>query len=355
MKSFSAFIRQHPLVAYFVLTFTISWGGALLAVGRADGMHGTTPASDPRFTYALIAMLAGPSVAAILMTALVYGRTGLGDFASRLLAWRVGARWYAALLIAPAAISTALLALSVVSPAFLPGIFTSNDKLSLLLISLAVGASAGMFEELGWTGFAIPTLRRSRGMVATGFIVGILWSAWHLLPSICSARAAAGDLPMSIHMTGIIVGTFTGYLTAFRILMVWVYDATASIFMGMLMHVSITFGLLALNPLDISGMHLLVFSFAFAAALWIVVAAVALMNPDAKRPGKTPAFRGSHGEPHERGRRRWVSCGTCQRRGGHRRELPLASSALGSEGRTRPGGRGQRRGRRPRHAQSPRF
>ena len=297
MKSFSTFIRRHPVTAYFVLTFTISWGGALLAVGGAGGMHGTTPASDPRFAYALIAMLAGPSVTGILMTALVHGRVGLRDLASRLVAWRVGARWYAALLIAPATLCAALLALSSVSPAFLPGIFTSTDKLSLLLISLAVGVSAGIFEELGWTGFAIPVLRRSRGMVATGLTVGILWSAWHLFPNIWAARAAAGDLPMSIHMTGIIVGIFIGYLTAFRIVMVWVYEATGSVFMGILMHVSITFGLLAFNPLGISGMHLLVFSFGFAAALWIVVAVVALMNPDAKRLGKTRVFRGLDGEP----------------------------------------------------------
>ena len=95
---------------------------------------------------------------------------------------------------------------------------------------------------------------------------------------------------MSIHMTGIIVGIFVGYLTAFRIVMVWVYDATVSIFMSMLMHVSITFGLLTLNPLGISGMQLLVFSFGFAAALWMVVAMIAL-NPDTKRLGKTPPYR----------------------------------------------------------------
>ena len=282
MTSLSAFIRRHPVATYFVMTFTISWGGALLAVAGAEGMRGTTPASDARFPYALIAMLAGPSISGIVMTALVYGRGGLRDFASRLLVWRLDARWYAALLIAPAALAAALVALSVVSPAFLPGIVTSNDKLSLLLISVAVGASAGVFEELGWTGFAIPILRRSRGTVATGLIVGVFWSAWHLFPNIWAARAAAGDLPMSIHMTGIIVGIFIGYLTAFRIVMVWVYDATESILTGVLMHVSITFGLLALNPLGISGMHLLVLSFAFAAALWIVVAMIGLLNPGGK-------------------------------------------------------------------------
>lgn len=47
------------------------------------------------------------------------------------------------------------------------------------------------------------------------------------------------------------------------------------------MHVSITFGLLTLNPLDISGLPLLVFSFAVAAALWLVVAVIAVMHPEA--------------------------------------------------------------------------
>jgi membrane protease YdiL (CAAX protease family) len=290
MNGFTARIAKHPVATYFAVTFMISWGGALLAIGGSGGMRGTTPASDSRFAYALSAMLAGPSVTGILMTAILYGRTGLRTFASRLLVWRVGARWYAALLIAPAAISIALLTLSSASPAFVPGIFTSDRKISLLLTSLVVGLSAGIFEELGWTGFAIPTLRRSRGTIATGLIVGIFWSAWHLFPNIWAARAAAGDLPMSIHMTGIIVGIFVGYLTAFRIVMVWVYDATVSIFMSMLMHVSITFGLLTLNPLGISGMQLLVFSFGFAAALWMVVAMIAL-NPDTKRLGKTPPYR----------------------------------------------------------------
>jgi hypothetical protein len=50
------------VAVYFGLTIAISWGGTLLAIGGS----GTTPASDPRFAYALIAMLAGPSVTGVL-------------------------------------------------------------------------------------------------------------------------------------------------------------------------------------------------------------------------------------------------------------------------------------------------
>ena len=168
--------------------------------------------------------------------------------------------------------------MSLTSPAFLPGIFTSDDKASLLLVGLAVGLSAGVFEELGWTGFAIPTLRRRHGVLATGLIVGIWWSAWHLLPNVWSSRAASGELAVSVFLAATAFGVFVGYLTAFRVLMVWVYDRTESLFVAMLMHVSITASLLILNPLDISGVHLLAYSFALAVAVWVVVGVVAVVN-----------------------------------------------------------------------------
>lgn len=279
MSRIASLLTRHPAATYFALAFAISWGGALLAIGSGGGMRGTTPASDPRFAYALVAMLAGPSVAGVLMTWLVSGRVGLRQLLLRVLRWRVGVAWYAvALLSAPLAMTATLLALSLTSPAFLPGIVTSQTQASLLLISLAVGLSAGLFEELGWTGFAIPTLRRGYGVVVTGLIVGIWWSAWHLLPNVWAARAASGELSVSVYLAATVVGIFVGYLTAFRILMVWVHDRTTSVFVAMLMHVSLTASLLVLNPADLAGAHLLTYSFALAGALWIVVAVVALTD-----------------------------------------------------------------------------
>jgi hypothetical protein len=62
MSTIRRAVTEYPVAAYFTLTFAISWGGAVLAIGGSDGMHGTTPSSDPRFVFALMAMLAGPSV-----------------------------------------------------------------------------------------------------------------------------------------------------------------------------------------------------------------------------------------------------------------------------------------------------
>ena len=283
MTRLKAFVASHPVAAYFGLTFAASWGGALLAIGGSGGMAGTTPGSDPRFAYALIAMLVGPSAAGVLLTALLDGRTGLRQLLSRLIEWRVGAIWYAvALLTAPILMLVTLLALSSGSSAFRPGIFAPAHKGPLLLVGLAVGVSAGVFEELGWTGFAIPAVRRRHGSTVTGLIVGIWWSAWHLLPNVWSSRAASGDLDVSVYFAMTAFGFLAGYLTAFRILMVWVYDRTQSLLVTMLMHVSLTASLLILNPIGLSGMRLQEFSFAFAGAAWAVVAVVVLAN---KREG----------------------------------------------------------------------
>jgi membrane protease YdiL (CAAX protease family) len=109
-------------------------------------------------------------------------KAGLREFRSRLVTWRAGARWYAvALLGAPLLATTITLTLSLFSLEFLPGIFVTDDKAAVLLLGLVVGLTAAFFEELGWTGFAIPRLRRRSGVLATGLIVGVLWSAWHLL------------------------------------------------------------------------------------------------------------------------------------------------------------------------------
>jgi hypothetical protein len=61
MDALKVFIRNHPVVTYFALTFAISWGGVLVVIGGSGGMAGTAPTGDPRFVYAVPQCLrAGP-------------------------------------------------------------------------------------------------------------------------------------------------------------------------------------------------------------------------------------------------------------------------------------------------------
>ncbi|HSK82774.1 MAG TPA: hypothetical protein VK902_05125, partial [Rubrobacter sp.] len=64
---------------------------------------------------------------------------------------------------------------------------------------------------------------------------------------------------------------------AYRVLMVWVYDRTESLFVVMLMHASLVASNLILAPLA-TGMALVIFDLVWAAVLWVLVGAVALAN-----------------------------------------------------------------------------
>src|SRR5688572_1991413 len=136
MKTIKAFIKNHPVLIYYTLAFAISWSIILIVVGVGPGgILATQGQYETLLPFVGLAMLAGPSVAGILLTGLVHGRAGLRELGSRLLRWRVGAGWYAvALLTAPLSMAVALLALSLSSLEFLPGIFTSDEKATLLLL-----------------------------------------------------------------------------------------------------------------------------------------------------------------------------------------------------------------------------
>jgi membrane protease YdiL (CAAX protease family) len=274
----TAFVKRHPVLSYYVLTFALSWGGLLLVIGGPGGI----PATPEQFTrlipFAILALYAGPLVGSLLLTGLVDGKAGYRVLLTRLLRWRVSVRWYAvALLTAPLVLAVVHLVLALASPIYLPGILTSGDRATFLLTGMLPALLVGLFEELGWTGFVVPRLRRRYSILATGLIVGVLWGAWHVpATDLWGAGIAAGALPVGVYMTVMSVGKLVGGLVAFRVLMVWVYDRTQSLLLAVLMHASLTSATWLLGPLAIAGMPILVSSFAEAAVLWLLVAAVAI-------------------------------------------------------------------------------
>jgi len=269
--SISAFVKRHPVLIYFILTFTISWGGFVLIVGP-DGFANTNWQTDLSFPLVVIAMLAGPSVAGLLMTGMVYGRAGFRKLLSRLLKWRVNAGWYAmALLPAPILSMIVLFALSLTSP-----IFTTSDKAAVLLSGIMAGLTT-VLEEIGWTGFAIPRLRRRYSILTTGLIVGVLWGLWHLLQQLYISGSYTGGVPLTLYLSLSIFSTVAG-LTAYRILLVWIYDRTGSLLVTTLMHASLTASNIFIFRPEATGMPFLTFGLVFTAAQWVLVAGVAAAN-----------------------------------------------------------------------------
>ncbi len=166
-----------------------------------------------------------------------------------------------------------LLALSSYSRTFLPGIVVSHDRTAAVLSGLAIALGAGIFEELGWTGFAIPTLRPRYGTLATGLMVGVPWAVWHLLVAVWAGGAVAGRLTLASYMLDPFL-----FLVSFRVLMVWVYHRTESLFIGILMHVSITGSARILGAPGIAGVPLMMFDLVWFGAVWVIIAVVASAN-----------------------------------------------------------------------------
>lgn len=276
MKTVRALIKKHPVLSYFALAFAVSWGVVLLVVGPG-GILGTPEQFKTLLPFTVVAMLAGPSLAGILLTGLVHGRTGFRDLLSRLFKWRANALWYVvALFAAPFLVTALLLVFSLFSPEFLPGIFTSEDKVALLLSGLAAGLVVGIFEELGWTGFAVPMLRLRYGILASGLIVGALWGAWHFLVTFWGSGTSSGTLSLDIFLPGVLFAV--GVLPAYRVLMVWVYDRTGSLLLAMLMHASLTASTVFILAPPVTGVPQLAYNLVLTAALWIIAAAVAVAN-----------------------------------------------------------------------------
>jgi membrane protease YdiL (CAAX protease family) len=277
MATINVFTKSNPVISYFVLVLVISWGGMSLVAGpRIFG--GTSWQTDPLFQLAILVMLAGPPVAGLVMTVLVTGKNGLRELFSRLLKWRVGARWYAvALLTAPLVQAAVLFALSLTSSVFLPTIVTAEEKIPLLLSGILVGLVGALLEEMGWTGFAIPRLRLRHSILMTGVIVGVVWGVWHLLQMAWVGSSSSEAIPLASFLFQFFFCAIA-QLTAYRVLMVWVYDHTESLFLAVLMHASYIFSTLFVLAPPTTGAAFLTYTWLFTALLWVVVAGVALAN-----------------------------------------------------------------------------
>lgn len=271
MTTTAAFVSRRPVLAFYVLAFAISWGGFALVVGPG-GFTSDNWQAEGVFLPAVLVMLAGPCVAGLLSIGVAGGRAGFREMLARLSAWRVNARWYAmAILPAPVLTGGVLVALSLTSP-----IFTSDRKWIVVMSGVAAGLTT-ICEEIGWTGFAVPRLRVRFSVLATGLIAGVLWGTWHLLQQIFISGTYAGTIPRAVYLP---LGFFSAVamLTGYRVLMVWVYDRTRSLFVITLMHASLTANNVFIFTPDATGAASLIYGWLLAVAVWAVVAVVALAN-----------------------------------------------------------------------------
>jgi len=219
--------HARPVVVFFALAFAISWAWAIpLALGDQVVLRGQGwPTHYPS--------LLGPAIAAVTVTAMTTGRTGLRDLAARMARWRVALRWW---LVAVSPAGFLLLALAGLSltgrdlPAAADfGRFSGTPTLGLIGVFLAITLVGSLGEETGWRGYALPQLQRRFSPLTATLVLAPLWFAWHL-PQFFVIQSyrefGAGDY----------VGMFLG-LSCGAVMLTWLYNRSGgSILLVMVWH-----------------------------------------------------------------------------------------------------------------------
>jgi membrane protease YdiL (CAAX protease family) len=129
---------------------------------------------------------------------------------------------------------------------------------------------AGLTEELGWRGFALPHLQRSRSALTSALVIGLVWAVWHLLAPLFGVGSSVTWLEFLSYLVGI---------TAMSIVYVVVFNATrGSLIAVMLLHgannTSWRFVRDFLPDVDLGGAVVENF---LVGALWVIVASICVV------------------------------------------------------------------------------
>jgi membrane protease YdiL (CAAX protease family) len=231
-------LARHPLTAFFVLAYLLTWiVWAPWVLGR-DGAGWWPTHIDPAYLgyYTAVAILAGPTLAALLVTAACDGGPGVRRLLGRIVRWRVGVVWYVVALVAVPLLAVAG---AIVYGRTLPALGALGGPSFLLAYAgqfvLIAVLGGPLFEEIGWRGFALPRLQRRSGPARAALVLGVLWAFWHLpeflVPSWAASSGGGGPV-------GIVLFALTA--VSFSFVTSWVFNNTrASVLLAILVHTSI--------------------------------------------------------------------------------------------------------------------
>lgn len=212
----SAWIRSHPLLAYVLLSYTLSWAYwvPLVATGHVVRV-GSSVSQFPA--------LLGPMVAAFALTAVTEGKPGVRDLLARVTRWRVRLRWWLFALLSPLALLAVALGALAVGPGLPPlrgfGQMAGLPQWGVAFVWVMFVVVNGIGEETGWRGYALPLLRRRHDLLASSLLLVPIWAGWHL-PLFLLLQTYRDLGPVGV--PGFVIGLACG-----SIVLAWLYESAA--------------------------------------------------------------------------------------------------------------------------------
>jgi len=217
-------IVGHPLVAYFALAYAFTW--IPIAVVLVATHFGLLSSNSPVVAITSQLISFGPAIAALIATAVVGGRVGVGQLLRRLVQWRVGMRWYPIVVFG---VPTALVIGAIILFRGAPLTASAGQWQRIVLLylpTLALAAiTTGLGEETGWRGFALPRLQGKYGALIATLVVGVFWALWHL-PNVIFFHW--GPQTLALFLVETLMDAF---------ILTWVYNNTGgSLLLAILLH-----------------------------------------------------------------------------------------------------------------------
>jgi membrane protease YdiL (CAAX protease family) len=230
-----ALLRRFPLTSYFIIALVFSWTVVLtVLLGHL-----------PENFMAVVPITLGPTVAALVMTAVTEGWDGFRSLLGRFVLWRVSFVWYLFIFLG-------IPMVFILGTVFLPGAAASFDHLSattwlsyLWKFPLVLVVGGPLFEESGWRGFALARLQVKWGPLVGTLILGFLWAAWHypqyLMPGWAAQNGGFNARALAV---------FTLSVVLLTIVITWVFNNTrGSLLIAILLHASINTFSIYIGPM----------------------------------------------------------------------------------------------------------
>jgi len=216
-------VKRHPVASFFVLAYAISW---LAWLPDILGYRG-----DLGQVFSMIAQF-GPAVAALILT--WYTRASIRSWFRSIVRWRVGLWWYAVAIGLPVvliAVQGAIFGLLgyPLDIASIPG-----RLLNFLPSAIILALIAGLGEEPGWRGFALPRLEARYAPVLATALLGFVWAMWHLPLVFVDPRFSHGFTSVAPQVVLALLTMVTIFFYAFFYTLV--YNRTHSVLLCILLH-----------------------------------------------------------------------------------------------------------------------
>lgn len=275
----SEWVAGHPVAAFFGLAYAFSW---LFWLPAALGSR-----SAPALVALYIGVF-GPAVAALLVTRMI-GHSSVNLLRANA-RFRAAPRWYAAVIGFPLLFVAMMMGGFVLSGGNIDGSLL-GERLAAYLPLLIVWSLAGVGEEVGWRGFALPRLQERWTPVRATLVLGLLWALWHL-PILAASDEASHELN-PLPLVGITLATLAA-IVGYAFIYTYLWNKTRSIWLAVLLHGSFTAanGTFVLLPMDDQvgstyvRLQLLTVAVLAIAAATLVRATRGHLGQSPERPGK---------------------------------------------------------------------